>query len=262
MMDRPLHSLLGRQLKRSLRGPEVVSPEYVELVNAVNNAYWQSDEDRKMLERSLELTSQELIERNRRLRGELIERSRAEEELRETNYMLRAVVETSPLAIITLDREGHVRFWNVGAERLFGWSAEEVMGRPLPIVPDDERQHFQLMLREELEGLTEAGLELNRRRKDGSLVDVALWTAPIHSAKGQIVGVVWLFEDMAARKRAEREMQDKLKELELLNTVMMGREQRILELKDEVQRLQDQLVGRPAGSDGHSQTKSSGVAPA
>ena len=257
-MDRPLHSLLARQLKRWLRAPETISPEYAALVDAVNSAYWQSDEDRRMLERSLELTSQELIERNRQLRGELAERSRTEEELRETNYILRAVVETSPIAIVTLDREGNVRLWNLGAERLFGWSAEEVVGRALPIVPDEERHQFQLMLREELAGMAAAGRELRRRRKDGSFVDVALWTAPIHNAKGQIVGVVRLLEDITARKRTDLEMKEKLKELELLNNVMMGREQRILELKEQVKSLQDQVAGRPAA--GERPAQSSGAA--
>lgn len=60
-----------------------------------------------------------------------------EEALSESNQTLQAVVHASPLAIIVIDPDGTVRMWNPAAQRTFGWSEEEVLGFPLPIIPAD-----------------------------------------------------------------------------------------------------------------------------
>ena len=102
---------------------------------------------------------------------DITERKRVEETLRDTSQMLQTIIDASVLAIVALDRDGRVTLWNNAATRLFGWSAQEVLGRPLPTVPEDRRAEFE-------EGLvrSRAGedviYETQRRRKDGSLVDV------------------------------------------------------------------------------------------
>ena len=65
---------------------------------------------------------------------------RAAEALQEANNRLRTLVQASPLAIIALDLEGRVISWNPAAERMFGWSQEEVMGRALPTIPTDQKR--------------------------------------------------------------------------------------------------------------------------
>jgi PAS domain S-box-containing protein len=121
-----------------------------------------------------------------------------------------AVVEASPLAVIAIKPDNTVMMWNSAAERLFGWTAAEVMGRPLPTVPESEEQSFAALRQAHAGGITQQGKELVRRRKDGTLIDVSLWSAHLRDASGQVVGSVGLFADIGERKRAERELKNQL----------------------------------------------------
>lgn len=128
-----------------------------------------------------------------------------EESLRGALDQLKALVEASPQAIVAVDIAGRVQSWHGGAERMFGWSAEEVLGRPLPNVP------LELLL--EHDELRERVLQHGRvhdhqtvrRRKDGSSISVSLSCAPLHDAAGAITGVVGVYSDITARQRAEEE---------------------------------------------------------
>lgn len=131
------------------------------------------------------------------------ERTQAAEALRQTNETLQALVRAAPLAIVALDRSANVVQWSPAAERLFGWRAEEVLGRPMPGVPEDQREAFQALIEGELKGETRVALELRRQRKDGSPVDVSLWTAPVHDAQGQVIGAIGFLADISERKQVE-----------------------------------------------------------
>ncbi len=128
----------------------------------------------------------------------------AEAALQEAHDRLDSVIQNSPLALITLDNQGVVQSWNPAAQQLFGWSEEEVVGRPIPVVPEEERRHFAKLLQGEIAGQSRAGLELRRLRKDGSPVEVSLWTAPIRDARGTITGSIEMLIDITDRKQAER----------------------------------------------------------
>jgi two-component system, cell cycle sensor histidine kinase and response regulator CckA len=136
---------------------------------------------------------------------DLTGRRLAEEELRRTNHMLRAVIDTSPLAIVTMDFSGSVRSWNRAAERMFGWSEEEVVGKPFPIVPEDDEAFFRANLARLERGETISGIERQRRRKDGSLIDVSLWNAPQLDAGGNVIGGISVIADMTDRRRLEEQ---------------------------------------------------------
>ena len=126
-------------------------------------------------------------------------------ELRETNQTLEAIIHASPLGIITLDPEGIVKTWNSAAERIYGWSEQEVLGRPLPTVPPDREEEMRRNHRQAVRGTAFKSLEAERLRKDGKQITVSISTAPLRDAEGQIKGVVALVEDITERKRAERE---------------------------------------------------------
>lgn len=134
---------------------------------------------------------------------DVTERKRAELALQKTHDLLMTVIDASPTGITVLDREGNVRAWNRAAERIFGWQKEEVLGRPLPIVPPNRREEHLTLLGLALEGETLAGIEVVRRKKDGSLVDISLWTAPLRDEGGGIDGVVGILVDATGRKQAE-----------------------------------------------------------
>jgi PAS domain S-box-containing protein len=116
-----------------------------------------------------------------------------------------ALIDASPVAIIDFDLDGRVRSWNAGAADMFGWRAEEAIGRISPIVPADELELF----RDNLSRIRSSGevlrdLDLRRLHRDGGLIDVSVAAAPIHNAQGEIVGVISLMMDVTSRKRSER----------------------------------------------------------
>ncbi|MFA5808354.1 MAG: PAS domain S-box protein, partial [bacterium] len=133
------------------------------------------------------------------------ERKRVEEELRSSSDTLQAVVYSSPLAIVTFDKDGNIGMWNPAAERMFGWRAEEVMGRPHPIVPEDKQDEFREFRESAPGGRTFTGRELRRLRKDGSYIDISVSTAPLRDAAGSITSVMSIITDITERKRAEEE---------------------------------------------------------
>ncbi|MBY0527649.1 MAG: PAS domain S-box protein [Gemmataceae bacterium] len=135
---------------------------------------------------------------------DITERKRAEERLRETNERLRALIQASPLAILALDTAGNVRSWNAAASRMFGWANTEVLGKPSPLVPPERRADTETLRGRVLRGESFAGVETQRWRKDGSLVDVSISAAPLHDASGRVSGVMAVLTDITDRKAAEQ----------------------------------------------------------
>jgi two-component system sensor histidine kinase EvgS len=134
---------------------------------------------------------------------EVTDRIAAEEALQQSTALQRAMIACSPLAVYSLDREGVVLSWNEAAENMFGWQAEEVIGQPLPIIPEDRQQEFAELRGRILAGKQFAGVELLRLRQNGELLNVSLSAAPIRDAEGQVVAIMATMEDITERKQAE-----------------------------------------------------------
>ncbi len=134
---------------------------------------------------------------------DVTERKRTEKQLQETSRLLQTLVEESALPIVSLDREARVVSWNQAATHLFGWSKEEVLGRELPYTkPEDEVEAnalWQAGTRGELIG----PIELQRRRKDGKLLDLLLWPVFVYDEFEQLSLAVGLYVDQSEIKRAE-----------------------------------------------------------
>ena len=137
---------------------------------------------------------------------DVTERKRAEKALGETNATLQALIKSSPLAIIALDPEGLVTLWNPAAESMFGWSEREAMGQFLPLVPEDRHEEHAAMRQGVLGGEGFADVEVRRRRKDGSPIDVSISTAPLRDAQGRVIGVMSVSADITGRKKAEEKL--------------------------------------------------------
>lgn len=118
---------------------------------------------------------------------------------------LRAVIDAAPLAIFAMDAAGFVQTWNSAAERLFGWSAEEAIGRFLPSVPEDDVVEFMGLRRRVLANEQITGVELIQRKKDGGWANVNLFAAPLHDVEGRVTGILGVVEDVTAVKRLERQ---------------------------------------------------------
>jgi PAS domain S-box-containing protein len=113
-------------------------------------------------------------------------------------------VDSADDAIISKDVNGIILSWNPAAERLLGWTAKEAIGQPITlIVPPEQRDEESDILGRILRGERIAHGETVRRRKDGSLLEVALTVSPIKDATGRIVGVSKIVHDITARKRGE-----------------------------------------------------------
>ncbi|MCF8144677.1 MAG: transporter substrate-binding domain-containing protein [Deltaproteobacteria bacterium] len=128
-------------------------------------------------------------------------------ELKESVEFQRAMIACSPVALYSIGLEGNVQAWNESAEKIFGWSAGEVMGKPLPIVPQDMQDEFSALRKRIMEDGGVSGVEVVRQRKDGSLFDASLSAAPIYNARGDVIGIMSSMEDITQRKRTEAALQ-------------------------------------------------------
>jgi len=181
---------------------------------------------------------------------DITERKRAEEALREANETLRALVRASPLAIMALDPAGNVKTWNPAAERIFGWSIEEVLGRPLPIVPDEKQEEFLALRQRVLQGESYTGVEVRRKKRDGSPIEISISTAPLRDAHGEISGIMGVVADVTERKRMVEALIRRTRQLDALRAVgtEITRELDLPTLLGLIVRRAAELVGAASGT--------------
>ncbi len=117
-------------------------------------------------------------------------------------FRLAAIVESSDDAIISKTLDGIVTSWNAGAERLFGYTAEEMVGSPITrLIPTELLPEEVEILAKLRRGERIEHYETRRRVKDGSLVDVSLTVSPIHDVTGAIVGASKIARNVTALAR-------------------------------------------------------------
>src|SRR5262249_19459252 len=129
----------------------------------------------------------------------------ANEDLRQADEVRTAIIRSSPLAIWVMDPAGNVSSWNPAAERIFGWTEAEIVGRPLPIVPEELQAEYNDWLRRFREGESITSVERERLRKDGTRIQVEIWTAPLRDAAGNISGTITIDSDVTGRKLLEEQ---------------------------------------------------------
>src|SRR4026208_261138 len=114
---------------------------------------------------------------------------------------LRAVAETSEDAIVTKDLNGIITSWNEGAERIFGYEANEVIGKPVSLLIPEERHDEEPSILERIRrGHGIEHYETVRRRKDGGLIDISLTVSPLADATGSIVGASKIARDITDKR--------------------------------------------------------------
>ncbi len=111
-----------------------------------------------------------------------------------------------PLWPFTLDTEGKVTDWNEAAERVFGWEAEEVFGRPNPIVPPEKGEEYRALQAQLLKSEQLPMLEVAGRRKDGSDITISLSSALLRDAGGRVNGSMAIITDLTDRKKLEHQL--------------------------------------------------------
>lgn len=125
----------------------------------------------------------------------------------ESNAALAAIVESSDDAIVSKTLEGVIRTWNGGAERMFGYTAEEAIGMSITLLFPPEKISEEAVILERLRRAERIHhYETVRRRKDGTLLDVSLSISPIKNADGLVIGASKIARDITQRKRADQRL--------------------------------------------------------
>jgi PAS domain S-box-containing protein len=152
---------------------------------------------------------------------DITERKQAQQ----TTSLLAAIVDHSDDAIISKKLDGTLISWNKSAERLFGYKAEEAIGRHITlIVPPDRCSEEESILRRVALGERVDHFETIRRRRDGTDLDVSLTISPIRDAAGSVIGASKVARDITERKRAERALSEQARLLDLSNDAIVIRD--------------------------------------
>lgn len=183
-------------------------------------------------------------------------------QLEAASLRLAAIVENSDDAIVSKDLNGIITSWNKGAERVFGYTAEEAIGKPVSMLAAPEViSEMPEILNKIRRGERVDHYETRRQRKDGQIIHVSLTVSPIRDASGRIIGASKIARDISERKRAENERalllareQEARKTAELLNRVgsMLAAELDLQKLVQSVTDIATELVGAEFGSFFHN----------
>ena len=147
---------------------------------------------------------------------DITERKQAEE----VRSHLAAIVESSDDAIISKTLEGKIVSWNPGAERIYGYTAEEMLGLPISLlVPPDRSEEVPSILERLGHGERLEHFETTRVRKDGRRIEVSVTISPIRDSTGAVVGASVITRDITEQKRAEETLRRNLDEIAHLNRV-------------------------------------------
>jgi PAS domain S-box-containing protein len=134
-------------------------------------------------------------------------------------WLYRRIVEESQIGILYADREGLIRLWNAGAEAMFGYRADEVLGKSMDlIIPERQRQtHWEGWARVMETGVTRYGREVlavPAMRKDGSRISIEFNILLLRASTGEILGAAATIQDVTERWQQQKELKSRLAALE------------------------------------------------
>jgi PAS domain S-box-containing protein len=181
---------------------------------------------------------------------DVTERKRIEAELGENEQRLRwlaSIVESSDDAIVSKSLDGVITSWNRGAERVFGYTAEEAVGQPITIViPQDRQDEERTILTRIRRGERVDHFETVRQRKHGSLIVVSLTISPVRNAGGKIVGASKIARDITEQKRSQEQIATLAGEAEHRSKNLLANVQAIVNLSQasDVDDLKRAIEGR------------------
>lgn len=208
--------VIGKPAREAL--PELERQGFIELLDRVYRSgeahvgtaaelFLQRSPDGPIDRRYIDFVYQPLFDTNGAVSGIFVEGTDVTERRRDEqlSYRLAAIVESSEDAIVSKSLDGIITSWNRGAERLFGYTAEEVIGQSiLLLIPPDRRAEEPAILARIRCGERTEPYETVRLRKGGSPVDVSLSVSPIRDVQGRIIGASKIARDITERRKAER----------------------------------------------------------
>lgn len=137
---------------------------------------------------------------------DVTEREQTQAALREARDTLQTLIDSAPLAIISLDVDGRVLTWNRTAEGMFGWPASEVDGRLPPFLGDDQLPEFRELIARVTAGGTLKDVEVSRHRRDGSPIEISLFATPVRGPDGRVERVLSMLMDNTERKSLQSQL--------------------------------------------------------
>jgi two-component system cell cycle sensor histidine kinase/response regulator CckA len=173
------------------------------------------------LERRVQEHSPELVTANERLKREIEQRKRAEEALRESEEKYRMVLEACPDPIVAYDVEGAVIYLNPAFTQVFGWAPEELLGKKIDYVPEENWPETQMMIDKVLAGESFSGVKSRRYTRQRKILDVSISVATYLDRNGIPMGSVHTLRDITERKRFEAQLQQAAK-MEAIGTLAGG----------------------------------------
>jgi PAS domain S-box-containing protein len=181
---------------------------------------------------------------------DITDRKRVEASLRESEQRLRSlasIVEFSDDAIVSKSLDGIITSWNKGAERVFGYAAEEAIGQPITIViPQDRQDEERAILTRIRRGERIDHFETVRRHKHGSLIVVSLTVSPVKNAEGKVVGASKSARDVTEQKRIQEQIATLAREAEHRSKNLLASVQAAVNLShsDTAEGLKQAIEGR------------------
>lgn len=167
--------------------------------------YWRKDDQRRLSDtQPTETRAEQRCYRSGTIGRAVAQHPHFQPE-REAQGILSAILDASDDAIIATDVTGVVFTWNRGAERIYGYSAQEMIGQPISrIIPVDHEDRHQSLIRQIADGSRSDPHDTVHVTKDGHRIDVLMTVSPIREASGRVVGASAIVRDTTARHRAER----------------------------------------------------------
>ncbi|MBN1875014.1 MAG: PAS domain S-box protein [Anaerolineae bacterium] len=150
------------------------------------------------------------------LEQQVVEVKQAEESLRQANETLQALIDYSPLAIIMLDLNSHILLWNNAAEKIYGWTAQEVLGKFVPFLTEAQYQDLNALRERVTQGEIFTSLELEGRCKDGSRIWMGVSLAPLRDATESVYAYVSIAADITERKRGEEAVREEQQRTQMI----------------------------------------------
>ncbi|OUL31640.1 PAS domain S-box protein [Nostoc sp. 106C] len=136
--------------------------------------------------------------------SDITERKQVQRELQQNLQTFTTLVQASPLAIVVIEPNMTVQLWNWAAEQLFGWSAAEVLGQPIPIVPEEKRDECRQVREAIAKGEVFVGVETYRCQRDGSTVVVSISAAPLYDEHNNFNAILLIYRDITQQQQAEQ----------------------------------------------------------
>ncbi|MES2179400.1 MAG: PAS domain-containing protein [Gemmatimonadota bacterium] len=139
-------------------------------------------------------------------RGAAVAQAAVDRELRMTNERLQVVIDEAPLAILVIDNDARVLHWNPAAEAMFQWTEAEILGKPLPLIPDEERAAFEVNAERARRGESLRANPSRRKRKDGVVLDVQISSSPLRNEQGDVTGAIVMITDVTSQRKLEAQL--------------------------------------------------------